>query len=978
MAKKKEEKKKKSKKVEKKPKAAVSNAVRDSKVWNIKGMTAKAKVFDIIAGGRIAVLNATEAFENDIYPAYRGVLKRGGKKTVAMFDLSEDLIKRGEIGLFSEVRDALKAKEGDEIIIEHLERPASIDYVKKKLDGKVLEENEIDVIITDLMDNRLSQIELAAFISAMYIRGMSDAETVALTKSIVKSGDMLDIGKKPIVDKHCLTGEVPVMIKNSGTAKVEGIGKIIDSIFERCKEEDIEHLDGAEFTRKHLRNMQVPTYDSSGQVGFKKVTGVFRAKAPKKVHKIVLKGNRSVTVTPDHTIFTLKKGRIVNVPARSISKGDYVIVPTSIQVKEKKKDLDISNIPLEKERCKHLKNKIEITPEFVRLIAYYIAEGFTNYQGVFLNFDSHEKELIEDSKYCVKKVFGFEPIINKPYKTVTRVSIYSQRLAKVFEKKIKAGSNALEKRIPSFIFDLGREQQIEFLKAIFKCDGYVRRGYEAIYTTASKQLAVELQYMLSFLGMSVSISKSKACEHRFPQGMYKTAGAYFIYTQAREIFGSRQKANVAFTNLIPIKHTGEIDKKSIGWKMRKALKNQKYITKEKLRKIKNYIKSDDMKKIIDGHLGVLEVKSNTSIKPITDFTYDFEVEGYNKFMAGSAPICIHNCLGGVAGNRTTMVLVPIIAAAGLYIPKSSSRSITSASGTADTMEVLAPVDIPINELKKIVLKTKGSIVWGGGMNLAAADDKLIKIRHPLSLDPKGVMLASVLAKKKAVNATHVVIDIPIGRGAKVQDMNEAKDLADDFIHIGKELGMGIEAIITDGSDPIGIGIGPALECKDVLEVLDGAGPYDLREKSCELAGKLLELCGKVGKGRGRAVAEELIQNGKAMKKFREIIEAQGGDPKVKVEDLPIGEHKYTVIAPKNGRINHIDNRMLSKIARAAGSPRDKGAGVALHAEGGDKVRKGDVLFEIYAENPAKLNFAIKALKTWDPIELEKYLLKSIR
>ena len=538
MAKKKEEKKKKSKKVEKKPKAAVSNAVRDSKVWNIKGMTAKAKVFDIIAGGRIAVLNATEAFENDIYPAYRGVLKRGDKKTVAMFDLSGDLIKRGEIGLFSEVRDALEAKEGDEVIIEHLERPASIDYVKKKLDGKVLEENEIDVIITDLMDNRLSQIELAAFISAMYIRGMSDAETVALTNSIVKSGDILDIGKKPILDKHSL--------------------------------------------------------------------------------------------------------------------------------------------------------------------------------------------------------------------------------------------------------------------------------------------------------------------------------------------------------------------------------------------------------------------------------------------------------GGVAGNRTTMVLVPIIAAAGLYIPKSSSRSITSAAGTADTMEVLAPVDIPINELKKIVLKTKGSIVWGGGMNLAAADDRLIKIRHPLSLDPRGVMLASVLAKKKAVSATHVIIDIPIGRGAKVQDMNEAQDLADDLIHTGKELDMAVEALITDGSDPIGVGIGPALECKDVLEVLGGAGPYDLREKSCELAGKLLELCGKVKKGRGRAVAEELIQNGKAMKKFREIIEAQGGDPKVKIEDLPIGEHKYTVTAPKNGRINHIDNRMLSKIARAAGSPRDKGAGIVLHAEGGDKVRKGDVLFEIYAENPAKLNFAIKALETWNPIELEKYLLRSIR
>ncbi|MDD5317521.1 MAG: hypothetical protein PHF51_02190, partial [Candidatus ainarchaeum sp.] len=196
-------------------------------------------------------------------------------------------------------------------------------------------------------------------------------------------------------------------------------------------------------------------------------------------------------------------------------------------------------------------------------------------------------------------------------------------------------------------------------------------------------------------------------------------------------------------------------------------------------------------------------------------------------LGGAGPIVDKHCTGGIAGNRTTMLIVPIVAAAGLYMPKTSSRSITSASGTADTMEVLAGVEFSLDELKRIVLGTHGCVVWGGAINLAAADDKLIKIRHPMRLDPKGVMVASVLAKKKSVGAEYVVIDIPVGRGAKIQSMDAANDLAREFLVISARLGMKSEVLITSGRDPVGMGIGPGLECRDVLKSLQGGGPSDL-------------------------------------------------------------------------------------------------------------------------------------------------------
>jgi AMP phosphorylase len=354
------------------------------------------------------------------------------------------------------------------------------------------------------------------------------------------------------------------------------------------------------------------------------------------------------------------------------------------------------------------------------------------------------------------------------------------------------------------------------------------------------------------------------------------------------------------------------------------------------------------------------------------------VESGESLNLGKKPILDKHCIGGVAGNRTTMVIVPIIAAAGLYIPKTSSRSITSASGTADTMEVLANVTFNMDELRSMVLKARGAIVWGGGMKLAPVDDKLIRVRHPLSLDPEGMLLASILGKKKSVGAEYVLIDIPVGRGVKVPYMERGNELAKHFLKVSDKLGMKVEAIITDGAEPVGNGIGPALECLDVLEVLEGRGPDDLRHKSLLMAGRLLELCGKVEKSKGYAVAENLVTSGKALAKFREIIELQGGNPRVKNSDIVPGSYTHTVTTKVSGSIFHIDNKTMAKIARIAGAPRDKGAGVLLHRCRGDRVEVGDKIFTVFAESETKLGFAVKALNDLEPTEMRRMLLGTVQ
>ncbi len=325
-----------------------------------------------------------------------------------------------------------------------------------------------------------------------------------------------------------------------------------------------------------------------------------------------------------------------------------------------------------------------------------------------------------------------------------------------------------------------------------------------------------------------------------------------------------------------------------------------------------------------------------------------------------------HCIGGVAGNRTTMVVVPILAAAGLFVPKTSSRSITSPAGTADTMEVLCDVCMPIDEIKLVLKKVGACMTWGGAVNLAPADDIIIGVEHPLSVDPEGQLLASILAKKASVGSTHVFIDIPVGKGAKINSAKEAMHLRERFITIGKALGLKVVVMITDGSQPIGNGIGPALEARDVMWVLKNHPnqPWDLREKSIEISAVIFEATGVSKKGKGREDVEYILHSGKAYSKMWDIIEAQGAKVRT-LEDLNFGDETFNVKATKSGKIIHIDNKSISKVARIAGCPKDTGAGIFMYKHVGDKVAKGDVLFKIYSQSKEKLKFA---KDMWDKID----------
>ena len=328
-------------------------------------------------------------------------------------------------------------------------------------------------------------------------------------------------------------------------------------------------------------------------------------------------------------------------------------------------------------------------------------------------------------------------------------------------------------------------------------------------------------------------------------------------------------------------------------------------------------------------------------------------------------ICDKHSIGGIPGDKTSIVLVPIIAAHNLIIPKTSSKAITSACGTAERMSVLAPVNFSIDEIYNIVKKTNGCLVWGGALDLAPADDLFIKIEYPLGIDP--LLLPSIMSKKKSIGATHVIIDIPTGRGAKIKNTEEARELAEDFIELGHRLGMDISCGITFGDQPLGYSIGSALEAKEALETLQGNGPKDLLEKATTLAGILLETIN----GGNKSTALEMIKSGKAEKKIREIIEAQGGNPEIKPEDIKLGEKTFEFKSENEGRVLWIKNHDLVQIARKAGSPRDEGAGIKLNFKMGDYVKKGDTLFTVYSDKFMMLEEAIKLAENLKPFVIGK-------
>ncbi len=319
-----------------------------------------------------------------------------------------------------------------------------------------------------------------------------------------------------------------------------------------------------------------------------------------------------------------------------------------------------------------------------------------------------------------------------------------------------------------------------------------------------------------------------------------------------------------------------------------------------------------------------------------------------------------HCIGGLPGNRTTPIVVPIIAAAGLTIPKTSSRAITSPAGTADVIETMTPVDLTLEQIQEVVQKEGGCMVWGGAVKISPADDIIIYVEKALDVDSAGQMIASVLSKKAAAGSTHTIIDIPVGNTAKVRSKEEAFLLEYYFRAVGLSIGMEVEVLITDGSQPIGRGIGPALEARDVLSVLrnEPDAPADLKERALKIACMMLEVSGVAEKGKGLAQAQQLLESGAALNKFYRICEAQGGFREPEPSAL-----RHDIVATTSGVVTAIDNRRLAKVAKLAGAPKSPGSGIYFTAPIGTKVEAGQPLFTIYSATQGELNYALDFLNS---------------
>lgn len=324
------------------------------------------------------------------------------------------------------------------------------------------------------------------------------------------------------------------------------------------------------------------------------------------------------------------------------------------------------------------------------------------------------------------------------------------------------------------------------------------------------------------------------------------------------------------------------------------------------------------------------------------------------------PVLDKHSVGGLPGNRTSPLVVPIVTALGLTMPKTSSRAITSPAGTADAMETLAPVDLDLPQMRRVVEDEGGCIVWGGAVRLSPADDVLIRVERSLDLDSEGQLIASVLSKKAAAGSSHVVIDMPVGPTAKVRTQAAAGSLANALRDVGHAIGLDVEVVATDGTRPVGRGIGPALEAWDVLAVLQGEeeAPPDLAAHAVLLAGRLIEMAGRAAEGEGALLAEAVLADGRAWRKFQAICAAQGG-----LREPPRAGFTHTVEAPRSGRVTSVDNRLLSRVAKLAGAPKAKAAGLLLHATAGSQVEARQPLFSIHAETPGELAYALAYVLT---------------
>ncbi|MFA5061106.1 MAG: thymidine phosphorylase [Candidatus Pacearchaeota archaeon] len=392
------------------------------------------------------------------------------------------------------------------------------------------------------------------------------------------------------------------------------------------------------------------------------------------------------------------------------------------------------------------------------------------------------------------------------------------------------------------------------------------------------------------------------------------------------------------------------------------------LNKEELEYVISEIVSNNLTEAEIAYFTAAEKIHGMSIKEVINLTQAMVNTGARlnfkeKFVADK------HCIGGIAGNRTTPIVTSICASAGLTIPKTSSRAITSASGTADVIETLSNVELSIEGIKEVVKKTGACLAWGGALGLAPSDDKIIRVERILNLDAEPQLLASIMSKKVSVGSKYVLIDIPYGEHSKVKTLEEAKKLGSKFKRIAKSFRIKLKAVYTDGSQPIGNGIGPTLELLDVISVLKNlpSAPKDLKEKSVYLSSELMKLCGI--KDSSKKI-NDILESGKAYEKFIEILSAQDkSDVEKKIPELRLGRFNKVIKANYSGEIYSISNNKLNALSRILGTPETKSAGVYLHKHKGP-VNKNENLLTLYSESKSKLKEGIKFIKISRPIRIK--------
>lgn len=428
-----------------------------------------------------------------------------------------------------------------------------------------------------------------------------------------------------------------------------------------------------------------------------------------------------------------------------------------------------------------------------------------------------------------------------------------------------------------------------------------------------------------------------------------------VSSEIKEIMGLREKQRVEITLTESPKSIYYIRKKL----------DKKTLSKKEIQEI--------IKDIVNNSLSEAEIalfisamyRSGTNMGEVVNLAQAIFESGNKLSLKGKYLVDKHS-IGGIAGNRTTPLVVAICAAAGLIMPKTSSKAITSAAGTADVIETIAKIEFTMPEVKKIVKKTGGCMVWGGALGMTPADSKIIRIEKVLKIDPEAQLLASIISKKLAVGSKYILIDIPYGKSAKVSK-SKALKLKKKFEYMGRYFKKKLKVVLTDGKQPIGNGIGPALELIDIIKIFDPKqqGPKDLEKKSLFLAGEIMEMSGKFKKGEGLKKAKEILYSGEAFKKFKEIIKAQKGS----LSRIKSSKYKKNFCTKKSGKVLEIDNKKINALARITGCPVDKSAGIYLEYHLGHKVKKGEKLLTLYSNSKTRLNAAIKFCKDKKPIRI---------